>query len=92
MKAPNWLALQPHEGPSETPCNPVTPRRAGSFNRTRVHLKRIVTRDKDGQIIRSFTLWQKDIENIGSIGNFVDSMDNLLGENETVEITVFYTD
>jgi hypothetical protein len=50
----------------------------------------ICIKDEKGNRKRSMTIWHKDIESIGGIGNFIESIDHTLRDNESIVISVFF--
>jgi hypothetical protein len=49
----------------------------------------IVDREED-KVIRSTTIYQEKVESVGGIGNYVESIDSILHENQTIKISPFW--
>lgn len=47
-------------------------------------------RNEDNRVIKSGTITEKDIETFDNMGNFFSSMNQILANNESIEITKHY--
>lgn len=45
---------------------------------------------KEDKIVRNTTVYSDEIESIGGIGNYIESIDSIIKENEQIRITPYW--
>lgn len=46
--------------------------------------------DEDEKVLRDSNLYEEEIESVGGIGNYVESIDSILKEDERLEVIPFW--